>query len=234
IRRDPNIRMCNMPFGDPGRIDSPPVDNATFAQSYDTLAINPKAVKCLTSVATTGWAVTLSNLFGPDGQPYVGGQRGLRTIGANPGSIFLPNAWPQCIVFGKGETFTLPAIYPYQAAAIGNPTVGNYNAVAQLDFAINDVVHKHSNGGCGTFAGNADFSASPVVQPQTMAGYTASNGNKYMFTGGEGQPTGQTRTPKPREEGSHYSIRTYFSNGNGFTTGIGVAPDMSFIGTGTV
>jgi hypothetical protein len=238
IRRNPNIWMCNMPFGNPGRIDSPPVDIGTFAVSYDTLAANPQGVKCLTSVATTGLSVTLTNLFGPDAQPYMGGQRTITSaggIGSNPGSIFLPTHWPQCIVFGKGETITLPAIYPYQAAAINNPTVGNYNAVAVLDAAIDDVVrHKHANGGCGTFGGNAGFSANPVIQPQTMAGYTASNGNKYMFTAGVGQPTVQARINQNADGSSHYVIRTYFSNGNGFTTGIGVAPDMNFTTAGSV
>jgi hypothetical protein len=186
----------------------------------------------LTSVATTGLSVTLTNLFGPDGQPYVGGQRGLQTIGANPGSIFLPTAWPQCIVFGKGETITLPAIYPYQAAAIGNPTVGNYNAVAQLDAAIDDVVrNKKANGGCGTFSGSVSGS---VIQPQALTGYTASNGHMYMFAGGVGQPVVQVRITQATDGTSSYSNRTYFSNGNGITTGIGVVPDMSFTGTGTV
>jgi hypothetical protein len=237
IRRNPNIWVCNMPFGDPGRIDSPPVDISTFANSYDTLSANPNGVKCLTSVATTGLSVTLTNLMGPDAQPYMGGQRTITSaggIGSNPGSIFLPNHWPQCIVFGKGETITLPAVYPYQAAAFNNPTAGNYNNVAQLDFAINDVFHKHSNGGCGTFGGNAGFSANPVVQPQDMAGYTASNGNKYMFTAGVGQPTVQTRITQATDGTSHYNTRTYFSGENGITTGVGVVPDMSFTGTGTV
>src|SRR3984957_15632018 len=102
------------------------------------------------------------------------------------------------------------------------------------DAAINDVVHKHANGGYRTFGGNAGFSANPVIQPQTMAGYTASNGNKYMFTAGVGQPTVQTRITQTTDGTSHYSIRTYFSGGNGITTGVGVVPDMSFTGTGTV
>ena len=67
-----------------------------------------------------------------------------------------------------------------------------------------------------------------------MAGYTASNGNKYMFTAGVGQPTVQTRITQTTDGTSHYSIRTYFSGGNGITTGVGVVPDMSFTGTGTV
>jgi len=238
IRRNPNIWVCNMPFGDPGRIDSPPVDIGTFAVSYDTLSANPQGVKCLQSVATTGLSVTLTNLFGPDAQPYMGGQRTITSaggIGSNPGSIFLPTHWPQCIVFGKGIPITLPAIYPYQAAAINNPTAGNYNNVAALDAAIDVVVrNRHSNGGCGTFGGNAGFSANPVIQPNTIAGYTASNGRKYMFSAGTGQPTVQARITQTADGSSHYTIRTYFSNGNGFTTGIGVAPDMNFTTAGSV
>lgn len=247
IRRNPNIFVCNMPFGDPGRIDAPPVDVSTFAISYDTLSANPQGVKCLTSVATTGLQVTLTNIWAPDNQPYMGGQRTITSaggIGNNPGSIFVPNAWPQCIIFGKGEAnatlaegvvpVKLPAIYPYQAAAINNPTVGSYQAVAAQDFAINDVFHKHSNGGCQNFGGNAGFSASPVIQPQDIAAYTASNGRMYMFSAGVGQPVVQARLTQAADGTTHYAIRTYFSNANGFTTGIGVAPDMNFTTAGSV
>ena len=67
-----------------------------------------------------------------------------------------------------------------------------------------------------------------------MAGYTASNGRKYMFSAGVGQPTVQARITQTADGSSHYTIRTYFSNGNGFTTGIGVAPDMNFTTAGSV
>jgi len=240
IRRNPNLFVCNMPYGDPGRIDSPPVDFATFANSFDTSPQNPAGVKCLTSVATTGLQVTLSNVWGPDNQPYLGGQRTITTAGsagAAPGSFFLPGAWPQCIVQGKGQTITLPAVFPVETSPSADPQsalFGNYNNVAVLDAAIKAVFSAHSNGGCGTFGANAGFSASPVVQPQTMAGYTASNGNKYLFSAGVGQPTVQARVNQNADGTSHYSIRTYFSNGNGFTTGIGIAPSMNFTTVGSV
>jgi hypothetical protein len=229
IRRDVHLYGCNMPLGDPGRIDSPPVDLATFAISTDTI----NSVKCLGQIATTGLQVTLTNVWGVDNQPYLGGQRTITTAGTtggNPGSWFLPNAWPQCIIQGKGEPgVTLPAVYPSQSA-----TFGNYNAVAALDAAIADVFSKHSNGGCGAFGPNSGFSASPVVQPQTMATYVASNGNKYMFTAGTAQPVVQTRITINATGQSIYNTRTYFSNGNGFVTGIGVAPDMGFTTAGSV
>src|SRR5262249_38450455 len=151
-------------------------------------------VKCLSQIATTGLSVTLSNVWGPDNQPYLGGQRTITTAGGagNPtsNSWVSPTAWPQCIAFGKGETFTLPAVYPLETS----PSVdrqsapfGNYNAVAALDAAIADVFNNHKGGGC-VFGPNSGLSAAPVVQPQTIAGYQASNGNKYLFTAGIGQP----------------------------------------------
>src|SRR5215468_1254625 len=227
IRRDPHVYGCNMPLGNPGRIDSPPVDLATFAISTDTL----NSVKCMGQVATTGLQVTLSNVWGADSQPYLGGQRTITTagtVGGNPGSWFVPSAWPQCIVQGKGEAILLPAVYPTQSAQFGN-----YNAVAVLDAAIADVFKNHKNGGC-IFGPNSAFSASPVVQPQSMATYQASNGNLYMFTAGIGQPVVQTRMTFAADGSTHYSTRTYFSNGNGLVTGVGVAPDMNFTTAGSV
>jgi hypothetical protein len=226
IRRDPHVYGCNMPLGNPGRIDSPPVDLATFAISTDTL----NSVKCMGQIATTGLQVTLSNVWGSDNQPYLGGQRTITTAGTtggNPGSWFLPNAFPQCIAQGKGETFTLPAVYPTQSAQFGN-----YNAVAQLDAAIADVFANHKNGGC-IFGPNSGFAASPVVQPQSLATYQASNGNMYMFTAGIGQPVIQTRLTFDAVGATHYTTRTYFSNGNGLITGVGVAPDMNFTTAGS-
>jgi hypothetical protein len=227
IRRDPRFMGCNMPLGNPGRIDSPPVDLLTFAISQDTIF----SVKCMTQIGTSGLSVTLANVWGPDNQPYLGGQRTITTAGTtggNPGSWVSPSAWPQCIALGKGETFTLPAVYPTQSA-----TFGNYNAVAQLDAAIADVFKNHKQGNC-QFGPNSGFSASPVIQPNSMAVYQASNGHQYMFTAGTGQPLVQSRFTTDAVGATHYTIRTFFSNGNGFVTGVGVAPDMNFTTAGSV
>jgi hypothetical protein len=227
IRRDPRFMGCNMPLGNPGRIDSPPVDLVTFAISTDTIF----SVKCMTQIGTSGLSVTLANVWGPDNQPYLGGQRTITTAGTtggNPGSWVSPSAWPQCIALGKGETFTLPAVYPTQSA-----TFGNYNAVAQLDAAIADVFKNHKQGNC-QFGPNSGFSASPVIQPNSMAVYQASNGHQYMFTAGTGQPLVQSRFTTDAVGATHYTIRTFFSNGNGFVTGVGVAPDMNFTTAGSV
>jgi hypothetical protein len=223
-----------MPLGDPGRIDSPPVPVTQFALSADPI----NGVKCMNQIGLTGLQVTLSNVWGVDNQPYLGGLTATApaagavttagTTGGNPGSWTSPSAWPQCIVLGKGETFTLPAVYPSQSAQFGN-----YNAVAALDAAIADVFAKHKNGGC-QFGPNAGFSGSP----QSLATYVASNGNMYMFAGmsagGTGQPVAQARLTIDATGATNYNTRTYFTNGNGFITGVGVAPDMNFSTGGSV
>ncbi len=244
VRRDPLVYTCNMPLGSPGRIDSPPVPLAQFALSTDTVS----SVKCMSNIGTSGLTVTLSNVWGADGQPYLGGQRTITTpgtTGGNPGNVLLTTAWPQCIVLGKGEPFTLPAAYPNPKiealeASILPPGTSQavidqtlYNNVALLDSSIADVFNHHKGGSCN-FGPNSGFSASPVVQPQTMATYTASNGNMYMFTAGVGQPVVQSRMTQDATNATHYNTRTYFSGENGTTTGVGVAPDMNFTTAGSV
>jgi hypothetical protein len=234
IRRDPRVFGCNMPLGDPGRIDLPPVDIITFATSQDTIV----GVKCMSQLGTSGLSVTLSNVWGPDNQPYLGGQRTITTPGGvsnNPGSVIAPSAWPQCLALGKGETFTLPAIYPGpMATTLGLTTPAQtYDRVAQLDAAIADVFKNHKQGGC-QWGPSSGLSAAPVVQPQTIAGYQASNGNMYLFSAGVGQPITQTRVTQNAVGASQYKTRTFFSQGVGIVTGIGVAPDMNFAGPGQV
>ncbi len=221
VRRDVHLYGCNMPLGDPGRIDSPPVPLAQFTASTNTIT----GVKCMNQIGLTGLQVTLSNVWGVDNQPYLGGTTPAGTAvttagttGGNPGSWTSPSAWPQCIALGKGETFTLPAVYPSQSAQ-----VGNYNAVAALDAAIADVFAKHKNGGC-QFGPNAGFSSSG----QTLATYAAPNGNMYMFAaGGTGQSVAQARLTIDATGATNYNTRTYYS-GLGTITGVGVAPDMNF------
>jgi hypothetical protein len=188
----------------------------------------------MNQIGLTGLQVTVSNVWGVDNQPYLGGLTTnpastavttAGTTGGNPGSWFSPSAWPQCIALGKGETFTLPAVYPSQSAQFGN-----YNAVAALDAAIADVFAKHKNGGC-QFGPNAGFSSFA----QSLATYAASNGNMYMFAaGGTGQSVAQARLTIDATGVTNYNTRNYFSNGTlGIITGVGVAPDMNFTTDGS-
>jgi len=212
IRRNPNLFVCNNPLGDPGDITQPLPTIAAFANSFDPDgAHNPNGVKCLSSAGTTGLQVTLTNTFGPDNQPYMGGQRTVTSFNQNPGSYFLARAWPQCLVNGKGTGF-----------------VPGRSTPTQLDAAIKAVFTAHGNGGCGAAIANTGFSASVVVQPQALIGYTAPNGNLYMFTAGVAQPVMQFALGFNADGSTNYKSRTYMSGGTGFVTGLGIAPDMSW------
>jgi len=232
IRRNPNVFVCNYPLGDPGRIDQPIPPIATFIQTQDSTTPGlPQGVKCLTSVAQSGLAVTLDNFWAADNQPYLGGQRTVTTpggIGSLPGSYFQASAWPQCIINGKGIPVTLPAVEPSESAQFGN-----FAAAAALDAAIRTVFQNHSNGGCGTFGANAGFAGTAVIQPQSLTGYVTPSGQVYMFTAGVAQPVVQAKLTRDAIGQTHYGIRTYLQNTTGFVTGLGVASAMSFDGTGS-
>src|SRR5215831_4352822 len=209
IRRNVNVFVCNNPLGDPGDITQPIPAVGTFAQSFDSRT----GVKCLSPEAQNGLSVDLTTGFGPDDQPYFGGQRTVTSFNPNPGSKFVFTAWPQCIVSGgrAGNTFQLG------------------QSQQALDAALKVVFASHSGGGCGNAVANAGFSANPIIQPQALIRYTAPNGNMYMFTAGVAQPVQQFRLSiSPGDGSTHYASRNYMSGGTGFVTGLGVAPDMSW------
>jgi hypothetical protein len=60
-------------------------------------------VKCM-SVGSNGLVKDLTTQFGPDGQPYFGGQRTMNSFGSDPGGT-AKSAWPQCI-FANSTSLT--------------------------------------------------------------------------------------------------------------------------------
>jgi len=61
------------------------------------------------SVGSNGLAKDLTTQFGPDGQPYFGGQRTMNSFGSDPGGT-AKTAWPR----GRNEIFR---IWPYSVAS---------------------------------------------------------------------------------------------------------------------
>jgi hypothetical protein len=93
-KRLPTVFTCLNPLGDPG--DPTTAINPTFA-------VPPAStVQCM-SVGSTGLTADLTAEFGPDGQPYFGGQRSVNSFDSTPGGTAAA-AWPQCIT--QGTTFT--------------------------------------------------------------------------------------------------------------------------------
>jgi hypothetical protein len=124
--RSTAVFACLNPLGDPGDPTKP--INPTFAV--------PAAgtVQCM-SVGNNGLVKDLTTQFGPDGQPYFGGQRTMNSFGSDPGGT-AKTAWPQCI-FANSTSL---------AAAFASKS-GNGCGIATANFAFvstlqpNTVIH---------------------------------------------------------------------------------------------
>ncbi len=87
LRRDLRVWGCLNPLGDPGD-PSLPIDPNFFPPSGT-------AVSCM-QVGFNNLQTDLTTAFGPDNQPYFGGQRVVNTFNSVPGGNF-STAWPNCL-----------------------------------------------------------------------------------------------------------------------------------------
>jgi hypothetical protein len=92
--RNTTIYGCLHPLGDPGD-PSQPIDPNFFVPPGSS-------VKCMV-VGSNALQVDLTNAFGPDDQPYFGGQRVVNAFGGVPGGPSTA-AWPDCIWKNNGAT----------------------------------------------------------------------------------------------------------------------------------
>ena len=86
-RRDVRVWGCLNPLGDPGD-PGLPINPRYFVPPAAT-------VNCM-QVGSNNLAVTLTNAFGPDNQPYFGGRRVVNSFNSVPGGDFT-TSWPNCI-----------------------------------------------------------------------------------------------------------------------------------------
>jgi hypothetical protein len=143
IRRAQYVYACHNPLGDPGDIHQPINMNSFLGTQSSNL------VKCM-QVGNNGLQVDLVTGFGPDDQPYFGGQRFMNSFnGGNAGNKFSAASWPQCITQGT-------------------------------PFSVNQAFAAHSGGHCGNAQPNGAFTNSLIIQPSSFAThgdyvYTAAN-----------------------------------------------------------
>jgi hypothetical protein len=92
--RSTAVFACLNPLGDPG----------DPTQKIDPTFTVPAAgtVKCM-SVGSNGLQKDVTTEFGPDGQPYFGGQRTMNSFDSAPGGT-AKTAWPQCIFANNAST----------------------------------------------------------------------------------------------------------------------------------
>jgi len=191
IRRSQPVYACLNPLGDPGDPGQPIDPNFAIPSASQ--------VKCMV-IGNNGLQVDLTTAFGPDNQPYFGGQRTVTTFNADPGGSS-PSAWPQCTF-----NFAFPP-----------------NSTLSFMDKLKTVFNAHSQGHCGTAVPNVGFSGLPGIQPGALISH-----GSYMYSGGTAQPAVQFKvTVDPVTGLSQYARRTYDSGGSGFTTGLGVADDLN-------
>jgi hypothetical protein len=93
-KRQQFVYACLNPLGDPGD-PSLPINPNFFVPPSST-------VRCM-QVGSNALAVDLTTEFGPDGQPYFGGQRVISSFNAQPGGTSR-TSWPNCIWQNNGST----------------------------------------------------------------------------------------------------------------------------------
>jgi len=223
LRRSPIHYTCFNPLGDPeGRNDDgsqakfPIVgtDPATggFGINPFFFRVPAGAIKCIQSGAN-GLAVTLTNTFGPDYQPYFGGRRTINTYDSDPGynantKATFPTGWPQCI--GRG------------------------NSADSIFFAFN---HGQSNL-CLNAVPNGTMDQAGLTQPQSIIRHVITPGVPpydqtaptaaftqpfgYMYSAPIGGTVVQIRVFSDPISGlSQYALRTYMT-GLSIVTGLGI------------
>jgi hypothetical protein len=186
-KRSPAVFACLNPLGDPG--------DPTQPINPDFFIPQASAVACM-AVGNNNLATNLTTAFGPDNQPYFGGQRVVagqalvvNSFNGTPGGTSKA-AWPQCIA--QGTPFTIAQAFAAK-----------------------------SGGHCGLAQPNTAVSSALGAQTQALI----SHGN-YLYGGTNGGPVIQIKVTKNVTTGiSQYSSRHY-ATGFSLVTGLGVADDL--------
>jgi hypothetical protein len=158
-------------------------------------------------VGSNGLVIDQVTSFGPDSQPYFGGNLSVTTFNATPGGP-AATAWPQCIFDGFGFKNPAPTTLIGKLAAVFNAKSANH---------------------CGTAQVNSGFLAGQIIKPPAMIRH-----GRYMYTSttatSVGLPPGDMVvqfkvTVDPASGLSQYRIRSYVT-GLPAVTGLGVADDL--------
>jgi hypothetical protein len=121
IRRAQPVWACLNPLGDPGDLTKP-INPNFFVPPAST-------EKCMV-IGNNNLAVDLATEFGPDLQPYFGGQRIVNSFDSQPGGISNA-AWPNCIWKNNGSTSLADAFAHNRQGGCGN-ALSNFGFASAL------------------------------------------------------------------------------------------------------
>ena len=225
-RSQSQIWACIDPLGNPGD-PAKPLNPGFFVPDASSVFCG--------GVGQTGLATNLATGFGPDNQPYFGGQRVINTFLNTPGGT-QGGAWPQCIHFGGAAPnvsgFALhDAILAdlssstYQVPGAANATGGGGGGGGVVTPVVGVGTVAGTPNKCGTATANAGFTSALITQPSSIISHIAADGTGYMYTGPLGGLVIQAHLGKDLVGRTTYKTRQYLS-GISLSTGLGVADDL--------
>jgi hypothetical protein len=213
-RGSQEIWACIDPLGNPGD-PAKPLNPGFFVP-------DASAVFC-GGIGQTGLATNLASTFGPDNQPYFGGQTTVNTFLVTPGGA-QGGAWPQCIHFGGGapvdrnkQPLTAQALHDVILADLQSSTYQKPSST------IPGALMANTANKCGTATANASFVQ--ITQPSSLLPHVAADGTGYMYSGPLGGTVAQFHLGKDNLGRTTYQSRTYLT-GIGLSTGLGIADDL--------
>jgi hypothetical protein len=204
------IYACIDPLGNPGD-PAKPLNPGFFVPDASTVFCG--------GIGQTGLATNLATHFGPDNQPYFGGQRVINTFLNTPGGA-QGGTWPQCIHFGGGAPNVSGfALHDAILADLSSSAYQTQNAT------VPGALQANTANKCGTATANAGFTSALITQPSSVISHVAADGTGYMYTGPLGGLVIQAHLGKDFVGRTTYRTRTYLS-GISLSTGLGVADDL--------
>jgi hypothetical protein len=184
------VYACLNPLGDPGDPDQPIDPNFSVPPANQ--------VKCM-PVGSHGLLADLTTRFGPDNQPYFGGQSGVNSFNEHPGGSSR-RAWPYCIF--DGFVFASP-----------EPT--------SLMRKLQAVFDARSPNHCGKAQANDGFLSAGPMHPSAMV-----SEGPYVYAAMGGTVAQFKVTTNPDSGLSEYAFRTYLTGLSSPVTGLGIAEDL--------
>jgi hypothetical protein len=209
-RSSQQVWACIDPLGNPGD-PAKPLDPGFFVPDASTVFCG--------GIGNSGLATNLASAFGPDGQPYFGGQRVVNTFLNTPGGT-QGGTWPQCIHFGGGA----PNVsgFALHDAILADLSSSTYQVPNKT---VPGALQANTANKCGTATANAGFTSALVTQPSAMVPHVAADGTGYIYSGPLGGTVVQMHLGKDLVGRTTYKFRTYLT-GISLSTGQGVASDL--------
>ena len=212
-RGQAEIWACIDPLGNPGD-PAKPLNPGFFVPDASSVFCG--------GIGQTGLATNLATGFGPDNQPYFGGQRVINSFLNTPGGA-QGGTWPQCIHFGGGAPNVSGfALHDAILADLSSSTYQTSSGAQNVRLAA---LQANTANKCGTATANAGFTSALITQPSSIRSHIAADGTGYMYTGPLGGLVIQAHLGTDFVGRTTYKTRTYLS-GISLSTGLGVADDL--------